>query len=79
MKLGHAARTVTIALAGFALGAWLFHTPTTRAGSGFVHVASIPMRGATVSQAPIIGGSDVIGFSCAPTPGGEVTCYVASQ
>jgi hypothetical protein len=69
-------KSCLIGLAGFILGAWLFHTPSTGAASvGTVYVTEVP--DGPVGQV-IMGGSEIVGFSCVPSRG-DVACYVATR
>jgi len=66
------------ALIGFALGAWMFHTPTVKAqyGGPTVTVQQVPVLGLrSTLQA---GGSQIVGFSCVQTDR-DTECYVASK
>jgi hypothetical protein len=63
-------------LAGFILGAMLFHSSAVKAqGGGGVNV----MRARTTNGYNSVLGSRVVGFSCASDGTGNADCYIATQ
>ena len=64
---------------GFVLGAWLFHTPTSRAaGGGSVYITAVPIIDKTV-RASVPDSDNVVGFSCVTSGGRSDQCYVLTR
>jgi len=63
---------------GFVVGAWLFHTPTSKAAGGYVYVTAVPIVDNTV-HAPVPDSDNVVGFSCVKSSGGSDVCYVLTR
>jgi len=63
---------------GFTLGAWLFHTPTSKAAGGSVYVTAVPIVDKTV-RAPVPDSDNVVGFSCVKSTAGSDLCYVLTR
>ncbi len=76
-------KSCLIGLAGFVLGAWLFHAPIAHAGAGTIHVSAVSLDYNTMSDQVSPSGSEVVGFSCVPEPDSPIrkaaTCYVATR
>jgi hypothetical protein len=64
------------ALAGFLLGAWLFHTRTVKAQYSKVSVKRVT-QGSNMLF-PSIDGTEVVGFSCTNVDG-QAECYVVTH
>jgi hypothetical protein len=72
-------KVVFALLLGFVLGAWLFHTPTSKAAGGAVRVTSVLMTNGSM-QVPVAPGANIIGFACdAPAAAGSDNCYVLTK
>lgn len=69
-----------VAVASFVLGAWLFHTPTTKAApTGTVYIKQTKVSGAYAFNGTSVQGSTIVGFSCLADSDGNAMCYIASM
>lgn len=68
-------RTCLAVVAGFVMGAVIFHTPASvEAQSGYVSVERVFQNG---THGSVVAGSRIVGFSCIPM-NGDSACYVAT-